>query len=361
MALGTPAWAAGSATIPTRVLRHLPAALTGVPVISHANSATATTRGGGYGVAAGGDLAVTTTGALGYSVAAGHFGLPGTSATGQGMYVGYNDAAVTGTLPARNATNPYIAYICVQIRDSDEDATGSEDATIAVIQGTPAASPAAPSVPSSLGSLLILSEVLVPSSANGGPVVFTDRRMYLNSVGGVQRVTSALRPTGSALYAGLTIHELDTNREFRHNGTGLVFMAHTGRENLARGETVAGGVIDADTTGSLTDWVLPFSVTAPPWATVARVTCLIAGITEATAGQNTYLVRFGLGTSYQPVLAAVVGTGTTGRFQVVLVGAITLAAVGVQSFKIQTARTAGIGTFRLDTNSYVSANIEFQP
>jgi hypothetical protein len=173
------------------VVRHLPAALTGVPVISHANSATATTRGGGYGVAGGGDLLVTTTGGLGYSIAAGHFGLPGTSATGQGMYVGYNDAAVTGTLPARNATNPYIAYICVQIRDTDEDATGSEDATIVVIQGTPAASPSPPAVPSSLGSLLILSEALVPSSANGGPVVFTERRMYLNAIGGIQRVTSA--------------------------------------------------------------------------------------------------------------------------------------------------------------------------
>jgi hypothetical protein len=115
-------------------------------------------------------------------------------ATAQGTYVGYNDAAITGTLPARNATNPYIAYICVQIRDTDEDATGSEDATIAVIQGTPAASPAAPAVPSSLGSLLILSEVLVPSSANGGPVVFTERRMYLNGDRWHQRVTSATAP-----------------------------------------------------------------------------------------------------------------------------------------------------------------------
>jgi hypothetical protein len=219
MALGTPAWAAGSATIPTRVGRHLPAALTGVPVISHANSATATTRGGGYGVAGGGDLAVTSTGGLGYSFAVGHFGLPGTSATAQGMYVDYNDAVITGNLPARNATNPYIAYLGVLIRDTDEDATGFEDATPVVIQGVAGATPSPPAVPSSLGSLLIASEAFVPSAANGGPVTFTERRQYLNAIGGIQRVTSATRPTGAALWDGQAIFETDTKRLFVYNAT----------------------------------------------------------------------------------------------------------------------------------------------
>src|SRR5215210_3929027 len=121
MTVGTPALWAGSATHPIRVLRHAPATYLNVPMISHANSATATTRGGGYGVAGLADLAVTTTGALGYSIAAGHF-----------------------TLPARDATNPYIAYICARVRDTDEDATGAEITDFTVIQGTPAGTPAAP-------------------------------------------------------------------------------------------------------------------------------------------------------------------------------------------------------------------------
>jgi hypothetical protein len=223
MTLGTPAVFAGSATHTTRTVRQgLLGTVFGIPVISHANSATATTRGGGYGVALGGDLAVTGTGALGYSIAAGHFALPGTFATAQGLYGDYNDAAVTGTLPARNATNPYIAYICGRVRDTDEDATGAEITDITVIQGTAATPASPPSVPSSLGSLIILSEALVPSSANGGPVVFTERRMYLTAIGGIMRVTSATRPTGAALTDGQHWFELDTGLRYHtHNGAAI--------------------------------------------------------------------------------------------------------------------------------------------
>lgn len=281
MALGTPAWAAGSATIPTRVLRHMPAALLGVPVISHANSAAAATRGGGYGVAGGGDLAVTTTGGLGYSVAAGHFALPGTSATGQGTYVGYNDAAVTGTLPARNATNPYIAYICVQIRDTDEDATGSEDATIAVIQGTAAATPAAPAVPSSLGSLLILSEALVPSSANGGPVVFTERRMYLTAIGGVQRVNSALYPTGAALWQGLPIYDTTNNRPLTYNGSGWTGI------RTVKYSTLGTSVVSFSGATNVLTGTLPITGCPGQWlCTTTMMVTISAGATVFEAGLN---------------------------------------------------------------------------
>lgn len=218
MTVGTPALWAGSANHPVRVLRNHAPTLLALPVAAHANSATATTRGGGYGVAGGGDLAVTTTGALGYSIAAGRFALPGTFATAQGGYSDYNDAAVTGTLPARNATNPYIAYICARVRDTDEDATGAEITDFTVIQGTPAASPSPPSVPSSLGSLLILSEALVPSSANGGPVVFTERRQYLAAVGGIKRTTSGLTPSGVGVWPGFPFYELDTGDAFIWDG-----------------------------------------------------------------------------------------------------------------------------------------------
>lgn len=277
MAVGTPAWAAGSATIPTRVLRHLPATLLGVPVITHSNAATATTRGGGYGVGGGGDLAVTSTGGLGYSVAAGHFALPGTSATGQGTYVSYNDAAVTGTLPARNATNPYIAYIAVQIRDTDEDATGSEDASIVVIQGTAAATPSPPAVPSSLGSLLILSEVLVPSSANGGAVVFTERRAFLNAIGGNARVTSATRPTSSALWDGQHIYETDTKNLLVYNA------ATPGWKGIRPIYFFGAGGTSGNTTGGIN--ILTTTAPAVPCPGIWVVTATTL-VTPSTGGES---------------------------------------------------------------------------
>lgn len=222
MTIASPALWAGSATHLVRTVRHAAATYLSVPMTTHANSATATTRGGGYGVTGWADLTVTTTGALGYSIAAGHFALPGTFATAQGPYVDYNDAAVAGTLPARDATNPYIAYICARVRDTDEDATGAETTDFTVVQGTPAATPAAPAVASSLGSLFIMSEVLVPSAANGGPVVFTDRRMWLNAVGGIQRCSSGTRPSGGAAEFGKLILEWDTKRLYGYDGSAYI-------------------------------------------------------------------------------------------------------------------------------------------
>ena len=219
MATNGKAWAHGSATHPTRVVRNLLSAIMGQPTASHANSATATTRGGSYGVVGGGDFLVTSTGSLGYSVAAGRLVCPGTFALAQGGYAGYNDAAVTGNVGARDATNPRIDYIAYRVRDTDEDATGSEDDGIVVIAGTPAGSPSAPSVPSSLGSLVILSEVTVPSVANGGALTFTDRRQYASAIGGIIRCTSTTRPTGAALWEGQYIDEMNTDRTWRYSGS----------------------------------------------------------------------------------------------------------------------------------------------
>src|SRR5215216_4115571 len=183
MATNGKAWAHGSATHPARVLRNVPALGMGLPWGTHANSATATTRGGAYGVVGDGDLLVTSTGSLGYSVAEGRVAAPGTFAAAQGLYVGYNDAAVTGSVDARHATLSRTDYLAYRVRDTDEDATTFEDDSIAYIAGT--AGSGAPSLPSSLGSLVVLSEVTVPSAANGGPLVFTDRRRKASALGAV--------------------------------------------------------------------------------------------------------------------------------------------------------------------------------
>lgn len=236
----------GSATHATRVLRNdVLSVLLGQPVASHANSATATTRGGSYGVAGGGDMLVTITSGLGWSCAAGRVAGPGTFATAQGAYGGVNDAALTGTLNARDASNPRITYIAWRVRDTDEDATGAEDDGIVMIDGTAAASPSPPSVPSSLGTLVILSEVLVPSTANGGAPTYTDRRTYLTAIGGIQRCNSTTRPTGVALWEGVSIDEMDTDRRWRYSGAAWQPMKGRFGAECSRGAyAIASGVTD---------------------------------------------------------------------------------------------------------------------
>jgi len=208
MATNGKAWAHGSTTHPARVLRNETAAVMGLPWGTHANSATATTRGGAYGVVGDGDFLVTTTGSLGYSVAAGRIVAPGTFAAAQGLYAGYNDAAVTGSVSARHATLTRVDYIAYRVRDTDEDATTFEDDGIVVVAGT--AGSGAPSVPSSLGSLVILSEVTVPSSAAGTPLTFTDRRLKASALGAPLVCTSTTRPTGIGLRTPTLAYETDT-------------------------------------------------------------------------------------------------------------------------------------------------------
>jgi hypothetical protein len=216
MATLTKPYALGSATHAARVLRNDTAAHFGQPVISHANSVSATTRGGAYGVVGAGDLLVTPTTGLGWSCAAGRVVAVGTSATAQGAYTGLNDAALTGTLSARDATFSRITLICYRVRDTDEDATTFEDDGIIMIDGTASASPAVPSIPSSLGSLVVLSQVTVPPGATAP--TYLDVRMRAAALGGTIICKSSTRPTGAALWAGVHIYETDTGFEYVYDG-----------------------------------------------------------------------------------------------------------------------------------------------
>jgi hypothetical protein len=208
-----------SATHPARVGRFPISHAFGQPATTHANAVTPTTRGGAYGVIGEDDFKVTITTGLGWSCAPGRIIAAGTSALAQGAYAGLNDAAVTGTLNARDASNPRITLICYRVRDTDEDATGSEDDAIVMIDGVAASTPADPTLSASLGSLVILSRVTVPSTANGGAPTYSDVRQYATAVGGMRPVTSTTRPTAGGLRRGLPIYELDTNRPLLWNGT----------------------------------------------------------------------------------------------------------------------------------------------
>jgi hypothetical protein len=88
MTFGTTAFALGSTTHTTRVLRNMVGAVFGLPMVSHSNAVSPSTRGGAYGVGPYGDMLVTTTGGLGYSIAAGEAVVTGTFALGQGVFTG---------------------------------------------------------------------------------------------------------------------------------------------------------------------------------------------------------------------------------------------------------------------------------
>lgn len=216
------AWAHGSTSHSARVLRNMLSTVLGQPWGTHSNTASASTRGGSYGVVGDADLLVTSTGGLNWSVAAGRYAAPGTFAAAQGGYAGANDAAATGSVNARHATLTRVDYVCVRVRDTDEDATGAEDDGIHYIAGT--AGSGTPSTPSSLGTLDILCEITVPSAAAGTALTFVDKRGRLSAVGAPVVCTSSTLPTAIALRNELEANETDTHARRFWNGSAWVYL-----------------------------------------------------------------------------------------------------------------------------------------
>jgi len=94
------------------------------------------------------DLAVSqsATPAMTVSIAAGWAVIVGDYTTNMGAYLAFNDAAVTGTITAANATNPRIDRVCLTVNDSAY--TGAtNNVAVNVVAGTPAGTPVAPSTP----------------------------------------------------------------------------------------------------------------------------------------------------------------------------------------------------------------------
>lgn len=101
------------------------------------------------GVAGTGDLTVTANGTpnMSVNVAAGRaFILGDNSTTTQGMYTVANDATVNKVIAASDPTNPRWDIVVAEVRDAFYSGS-SNDWQIRVVTGTPAASPAEPSLP----------------------------------------------------------------------------------------------------------------------------------------------------------------------------------------------------------------------
>lgn len=134
------------------------------------------------GVIGASDYLVTQNGVANMSVnvaggapgSGGGIWVPGTTSAGiQGLYYGYNDATVNLAIAASNPTNPRIDVPIAQVQDAAY-AGAISSFQLAVVTGTPAASPVAPSLPASsygLANVAVAALATTVVSAN-----ITDRR-----------------------------------------------------------------------------------------------------------------------------------------------------------------------------------------
>lgn len=185
MALQSLPFAIQGGSHPAEIARNAFAAAFGVPHATHTAGVSVTTAGGGHGVVGAGDMAVTQLGtpAMKVNVAAGAAIVRAGGARVKGVYPTYNDATVEVTIAASDATNPRIDLIILHTPDTNYGDASNVPVFVAVA-GTPAASPAVPSL-SSYPNCLVLAQIAVAAGATSIVTAnITDKRTYAAALGG---------------------------------------------------------------------------------------------------------------------------------------------------------------------------------
>lgn len=323
--------------------RMLLAALTGArwPVDLTPSTSPMVDAGGGHGVVAGGDLAVTTGAGMTVSVAAGQAMIRGTQQGDQGVYVGSNDAAVSITISAADATNPRKDLIVFRVRDAEYGISG-DNGVLEATAGTPTGGLTAGNAtgrPTPPENALVLAEVFVPAGAgSSASFTVTDLRTRASTLGGVHVCTSTTRPNPVA--SGKVIYETDSKNLLVYDGTNWTPAknVHGGTLGYAQRTTSAG----PDPFSTITDVAdLSVTVTAPANRRL-RITGYAPGIDGTVAGDVFGLyVRDGANTQLNRTQLRVDSSSVGNPGSTVM--AVVTPSAGTVTYKLSVLRLAGTG------------------
>lgn len=171
---------------------------------------------GREGVSGSADLAVTQNGTpnMSVNIASGRAVVFGDDSTDQQLYHIWNDATVNKTISAADPTNPRRDLVIAEVRDTLFGGAAN-DWRLRVVTGTPAASPADPSVPN---TALVLARVAVAAGATSVTNAnITDLRARAGTVGVSDVIcTSTTRPASP--FVGMKIYETDTAKALVYAG-----------------------------------------------------------------------------------------------------------------------------------------------
>lgn len=170
------------------------------------------------------DFAVTTNNNMTVTVAAGMAIVDGTEDANQGLYFVHADSSTIVSVDAAHATLNRLDFVVLRVRD-DFYATGPDEGVdIFIVKGTPASSPAEPTLPDNVFVLARLSIVAADSVIATGDI--TDRRTtttgqsgQVGLMGAFRSCTSITRPTAGLVAYKDFIVESNTGRMYVWNGT----------------------------------------------------------------------------------------------------------------------------------------------
>ena len=138
------------------------------------------------------------------------------AATAQGSYRWASDANVTGSVTAADATYARKDIVYIQVNDSSSgDGSGARTAEVLYLAGTPSASPVAPALPA---RSFLVGTITVPATGGGSPSVVLNPARFVTA-GGIQPVAAQADRDALTEYEGLRVDQLDTDRQYRYNGS----------------------------------------------------------------------------------------------------------------------------------------------
>lgn len=155
-----------------------------------------------------------------------------TNGTG-GWYV-VNDATLNVAIAAAHATLPRIDLVIARVADPQYHVGGDGLAAVKVVTGTAAASPVAPTPPTSDGAYLVLGQVAVAAAVssivNANITANTSAtRAFTVAAGGILPVANAAARTALVNpHLGLHVIEADTGTEYVWTGAAWVPVARPG-------------------------------------------------------------------------------------------------------------------------------------
>lgn len=169
------------------------------------------------------DFAVTTNNNMTVTVAAGMAIVDGTEDANQGNYFVHADSSTIVSVDAAHATLGRLDFVVIRIRD-DFYATGpTEGVDLFVVKGTPASSPAEPTVPDNCFVLARLNIAAADATIASGDIVdrrtITSNQGIVSAKGASRQVTSASRPTANLNAYQDFIIESDTGRLYWYDGS----------------------------------------------------------------------------------------------------------------------------------------------
>lgn len=181
----------------------------------------------------------TDTGTMSYSVRACQFALYLLGTVGSGIVLGSNDAVFKATTTAAPGSNSRIDVIWVRqhaVASGDGGSDSDNIMQIGVTQGTAAASPTVPTIPT--GAMALAQAVMTSGSTSTNSLAITQVHGWTTTHGSAIPVRTQAERDALTGFNGLSVYRIDQQNVETHNGTAWN-AGHKPRRLLTRLATYA--------------------------------------------------------------------------------------------------------------------------